>query len=88
MFKIYNYMEFIVTDELEKLLISIEDICKCQKCKLDIISCALNRLPPKYIVSEKGRIYTKLDEQNVQFRVDVIREITKAILYVSKKPQH
>lgn len=88
MFKIYNYMEFIVSDELEKLLISIEDICKCQKCKLDINAFALNRLPPKYIVSEKGRIYTKLDEQNVQFRVDVIREITKAILYVSKNPKH
>lgn len=88
MLKVYNYMEYIVSDELEKLLASTEALCKCQKCKLDITAWALNRLPPKYIVSEKGRIYTKLDEQNMQFRVDVIRELTKAILYVSKNPHH
>ncbi|OGX24399.1 MAG: hypothetical protein A3J51_00570 [Omnitrophica WOR_2 bacterium RIFCSPHIGHO2_02_FULL_45_21] len=84
----YNYMEYIVTDELEKLLPSAEALCKCQKCKLDITVWVLNRLPPKYVVSEKGRMYTKLGEQNMQFRVDVIRELTKAILYVSKNPRH
>lgn len=84
----YNYMEYIVADELEKLLASAESLCKCQKCKLDITVWVLNRLPPKYVVSERGRIYTKLGEQNMQFRVDVIRELTKAILYVSKNPRH
>ena len=53
-----------------------------------MLAWALNRLPPKYIVSEKGRVFTKITEQNVQFQVDVIRELTKAILYISKKPQH
>jgi competence protein ComFB len=88
MLNVYNYMEYIVADELEKLLASTEDICKCQKCKLDITAWALNRLPPKYIVSEKGRVYTKLGEQDMQFRVDIIRELTKAILYVSKNQRH
>ena len=88
MLKVYNYMEAIIADELEKLPASKEILCKCQKCKLDITAWALNRLPPKYIVSEKGRIYTRLGEQNTQFRVDVTRELTKAILYVSKNPRH
>ncbi|OGX51388.1 MAG: hypothetical protein A3G37_00910 [Omnitrophica WOR_2 bacterium RIFCSPLOWO2_12_FULL_46_30] len=88
MLKVYNYMEYIVANELEKLLASTEDTCKCQKCKLDITAWTLNRLPPKYIVSEKGRIYTRLGEQNTQFRVDVTRELTKAILYVNKNPRH
>ena len=88
MLKVYNYMEYIVSEELEKLLPSTEALCKCQKCKLDITAWALNRLPPKYIVSEKGRVYTKLGEQNMQFRVDVTRELTKAILYVGKNPRH
>lgn len=86
--KLFNYMEDIAANELEGLLEDTKDICKCQKCKLDILAWALNRLPPKYIVSEKGRVFTKLTEQNVQFQVDVIRELTKAILYISKKPQH
>lgn len=86
--KVHNYMEDIVKDTLDSLLFEIEDICKCQKCKLDIIAWALNRLPPKYVVSDKGWLYTKLKEQEVQFRADVVRELTKAIAYISKHPQH
>ena len=86
--KVYNYMEDIVRDEIEKLLTDTKDICQCQKCKLDMAALALNRLPPQYIVTDKGRIYTKLNEQNVQFHVDVIREVTRAILNVGKNPQH
>lgn len=86
--KLVNYMEEIATHELEKILSDTEEVCACQKCKLDMLAWALNRLPPKYTVTEKGRVFTKLNEQNVQFQVDVIRELTKAIVYVSKKPQH
>lgn len=86
--KVYNYMEDIVGDELEKLLADTKDICKCPKCKLDMSAWALNRLPPKYIVTDKGRIFTKLSEQDMQFHVDVIREVTRAILSVSRNPQH
>lgn len=87
--QVLNYMEGIVSAELDKLFAQdIKDACKCQRCKSDMMCWALNRLPPKYVVSEKGRIYTKLNEQHIQFHVDVIRELTKAILYVSKNPQH
>lgn len=86
--KLLNYMEETANFELEKLLEGTKDICKCQKCKLDMLAWALNKLPPKYIVTDKGRVYTKLNEQTVQFQVDVIRELTKAILCISKKPQH
>jgi competence protein ComFB len=86
--KVYNYMEDIVRDTLEELLSKKEDICKCEKCKFDIMTWALNRLPPKYIVSDKGRIFTKLQEVEVQFRADVVRELTKAISHISKNPRH
>ena len=86
--KIYNYMEDIVKNTLDSLLPDQKDICKCEKCKLDMMSWALNRLPPKYIVTDKGRMWTKIKEQEIQFRADVVRELTKAITYVSKNPQH
>jgi len=86
--KIVNYMEDIVRDTLESLLSERKDICKCQKCKLDMIAWALNRLPPKYVVTDKGRMYTKLKEQEIQFRADVVQELTKAISHISKGPQH
>ncbi len=86
--KIVNYMEDIVRDTLESLLSERKDICKCQKCKLDMIAWALNRLPPKYVVTDKGRMYTKLKEQEIQFRADVVQELTRAIAHISKDPQH
>lgn len=86
--KVYNYMEDIVSDEMEKLLADTKDVCKCQKCRLDMAAWALNRLPPQYIVTEKGRVYTKINEQNIQFQVDVMREVTKAILNISRNPKH
>lgn len=86
--KIVNYMEDMVKEQLEEILAKRDDICKCQKCKFDIIVLALNRLPPRYVVTEKGRIYTKLQEQVTQFKADVIRELAKAIIKVNKNIQH
>ncbi|HNQ50891.1 MAG: late competence development ComFB family protein [Candidatus Omnitrophica bacterium] len=86
--KIQNYMEDVVQDELELLLSERDDICKCQKCKYDIMVMALNRLPPQYVITNRGRLYTKLTEQETQFKADVVKELTKAILKVSRNPQH
>ena len=86
--KICNYLEDIVREELEKVLADIKDICECDKCKLDMIAWALNRLPAQYVVTAKGRIYTKLKEENMQIKVDIMIALTKAILSVSKNPQH
>lgn len=86
--KVFNYMEDMVKEHLEELLSKREDVCKCQKCKFDMMVWALNRLPPKYVITEKGRIYTKLAEQATQFKADVVRELAKAILKVSKNTRH
>jgi len=86
--KIQNYMEDVVQDELEILLSERENICKCQKCKYDMMVMALNRLPPQYVITNRGRLYTKLTEQEAQFKADVVKELTKSILKVSRNQQH
>ncbi len=86
--KIQNYMEDVVQDELELLLAERDNVCKCNKCKMDMMVWTLNRLPPQYVVTDMGRIYTKLKEQEVQFKADVVKELTKAIDFVCKNPQH
>lgn len=86
--KLYNYMEDVVKEELDRLLTDIEDICKCEKCRLDMAAFALNRMNSQYVVSNKGRVYTKLKELNTQSRVDIMTNLTRAILHVGKKPQH
>jgi competence protein ComFB len=86
--KIQNYMEDVVQDELELLLSERDNICKCQKCKYDMMVLALNHLPPQYVITNRGRLYTKLNEQEAQFKADVVKELTKAITKVSRNPQH
>lgn len=61
---------------------------KCDKCIDDIKAIALNNLEPIYVVSEKGNMYAKSNELNVQFRTDVIKELTEAIEIVSQNPRH
>ncbi|MCM8826210.1 MAG: late competence development ComFB family protein [Candidatus Omnitrophica bacterium] len=86
--ELHNYMEEVVKECLDEGLSSREDVCKCDRCKLDMLAWALNRLSPRYIVTNEGRVYTKLQEINIQSRVDVIREVTKAIEHIKNNPRH
>jgi competence protein ComFB len=87
MYKLKNYMENVVaqkTQEIMKLL----NICKCEKCNLDIMAIALNNLPAKYIVTDKGELFSKINELEQQFEVDVETEIIKAAIFVGRHPKH
>lgn len=86
--RMHNYMEEVVQDELELLLADKDDLCKCQKCRYDIMVWALNRLPAQYVITDRGRLYTRLSEQEAQFKVDVVKVLTKAIQHVARNPQH
>ena len=88
MVEIHNYMEEVVKDVWEKFFLEKEDLCRCERCLSDIMAFALNRLPPKYVVTQKGRVYAKLDELKLQKKVDVIRSITEAIKVVKENPRH
>lgn len=87
MSQIKNYMEEIVFNSMQEVLEGIE-MCSCEKCILDIAAIALNDLPPKYIVSEKGELFSKINVLKQQFEVDVIAAITKAAVLVKTKPRH
>ena len=81
-------MEKIVRDIVEDLFSMEEmDICKCDKCKADVIALALNNLPPKYVVTEKGRIFTELEAYTFQFRADVLKAVVEAMEIVRKNPR-
>ena len=58
--KLKNYMEEVVDRKLKELLQDRNDVCQCKHCRLDIMAIALNDLPPRYIVSEKGEVYSKV----------------------------
>ena len=87
MVTIKNYMEEVVLNLMEGVLDDI-NMCKCELCVMDIAAIALNDLPPKYIATEKGELYSKVNSLKNQFEVDVISAITKAAVLVKRSPRH
>ena len=86
--KLKNYMEDAVRNTLDELLDKRAAVCKCSRCRLDIIAHALNHLPPKYVVTDRGHAYTRVAEMAQQFGTDLIVALSKAIKHVSKNPRH
>ncbi len=87
MLQMNNYMEEIVMEMLDEILEDIS-MCTCDRCKIDVAAKALNDLPPQYIVTRKGEVFSKVNNLRAQFEVDVISAITKAAILVKRYPNH
>lgn len=87
MVTIKNYMEEVVFNLMDGVLEDI-NVCRCESCVMDIAAIALNDLPPKYIATEKGELYSRVNSLKSQFEVDVIAAITKAAVLVKRSPRH
>ncbi len=58
-----------------------------EKAKMDVLAIALNHLPPRYFVTDKGHTFSKAQELRVQFKTDILVELTKAIQTVMSHPR-
>ena len=82
-----NYMEHAVVDELKDILNQI-DICKCERCQEDMVAWTLNRLPARYVVTDIGKAYTKLNQLKAQSKTDITVMLMGAAEVVRAKPRH
>ena len=87
--QIVNFMEETVKRSLEELLAepAYQGLKLDEKARLDILAYALNHLPPKYVVTERGHLFTRVEEMRQQFRTDILVELSKAIEKVRSNPQ-
>ncbi len=83
-----NFMEDYVVEKLDEVLVQYPDCCHCDQCRRDIAVLALNHLPPKYISTDKGQIFARVESMESQNEVEVIRQIVAAIEVVRKHPRH
>lgn len=83
-----NYMEIVVENVLDEVLKTSDLECKCEECKDDIKAITLNNLKPTYVATDKGALYTRLNEFNVQFKTDVVQEIMNSIEKIKENPRH
>lgn len=82
--RLINATEMTVLELLKETL-NTKDICKCERCRLDIAAIALNNLPPSYVVTTEGEVVKTVERQS---KVDAIRQIENAIAIVSQNPHH
>jgi len=83
-----NYMEECTWEFLDEVLTKYPEVCNCESCRYDIAAIALNNLPPRYVVREKGEIYSKASMLRIQYRADIYAALTKAIFQVKESPRH
>ena len=55
-----NLMEETVLNKIDQLWENT-DYCKCDCCRMDVATYALNRLPPQYVQSLKGKVLYSTD---------------------------
>lgn len=83
-----NYMEDLVWEKLGEMMAKQEDMCQCERCCHDVASLALNSLPPHYVVTDTGEVYTRVKGLETQFVIDIVSAISRAIVTVHAQPRH
>ncbi|MEM5769112.1 MAG: late competence development ComFB family protein [Bacillota bacterium] len=82
-----NHMETLVLQALDEKF-DLLGCCKCERCRLDIASYVLNRLPPKYTVTCAGEMFAKLDMLTFQHEADLLRLLFQGAALVAANPRH
>ncbi len=83
-----NYMEVIVEEKMDEVLAQYPQCCKCEQCRHDIAVIALNNLHPRYVSTEKGQLFARIQEMNSQSEIEVLRQLMTAVEIVSANPRH
>ena len=82
-----NVMEELLSEKLDEVQDEL-DCCHCDQCRSDIIAYALNQLSPKYVNSDVGRAYARLDTLSFQFETDMLAALMAGARMVRHNPRH
>jgi competence protein ComFB len=88
MYEIKNLSEILVRRALDEYMENNDMPCKCDKCQADIMTYALNRLPPKYFTTRKGEIIKNVEGQLLYDKTRILTEIVAGAKLVAETPKH
>lgn len=80
-----NLMEETVLKKIDQLWPNTE-YCKCECCRMDIATYALNRLPAQYVQSLKGKVFYQFESTQVEKDIEVTVAVSQGIEIVGKAP--
>ena len=82
-----NIMEDIVYEKMDEVIHSL-GCCTCEKCRADIAAYVLNHVSPRYVASEKGELFSKVQEINQNNNTDIVMKIASAAEIIKNSPRH
>jgi len=84
---ITNLVEEHVRDSYRSLIRRFPDFCGCGLCREDVLVFALNRVPPCYVTSLKGKAVSEVALEKEQARAPIDVAILEGIRRVSAAPR-
>lgn len=85
---IENIMEEFVLKQLDKMMNSDNNICKCEKYRMSVARLALNNLKTHYVSTDKGTIYTSSSLYEKNNELDIMCAFGRRIKFVGDNPQY
>lgn len=82
-----NVMEMLVetkVDDLWKTHVG----CTCEQCREDVIAFTLNHLPPQYVASSTGELFTKMRHLETKHEFEITKQIAIALKVIGELPHH
>ena len=85
--KVVNVVELLIGDRVAEYMKRDKEICLCDKCQLDVMAIALNKVAPHYITTDN---YSRglMDLYYQERKVDIMVAIFEAIDIVKANPRH
>lgn len=77
----------MVWDNVDSVLAHKQGVCTCAKCRTDIVACALNKLKPRYVSTDKGQVLAKAEYLGDDY-MNVLVALIEAIEIVAANPHH
>ena len=84
---LHNLMEDLVSNKLDCLM-QQSGMCCCDECRADVMALTLNNLPPRYVATISGDVFTRFDTTKPQAQADITAKIIWAISIIQSNPRH
>ena len=84
---IKNLVEDHVNAAYEMLRPHFPAFCGCDLCREDVLTFALNRLPPRYVARREGSVVTEVNLEKEQSRAAIEVVVMEALRKISVAPR-
>jgi competence protein ComFB len=84
---IKNLVEEHVIAAYETLRSHFPAFCGCDLCREDVLTFALNRIPPRYVASREGSVVTEVALEKGQSRAAIEVVVMEALRKISVAPR-